>query len=155
MLLENEQFLSELTKLFQKSRTHDGGISMTMKRYDGRTKPIPRNVDRQHPPQQPHQEYKCLFRAVMGNKKISTVVNAKDVNKFQLAYANVFKLSMDNLKKRDRKAEKERKEKKERKETTGVSTVTTATTSTPTKEKFEEIEQRNRATKSGVKSGEH
>jgi len=124
-LLENEQFLNELTKLFQKARQRDGGVSITMKRYDGRTKPIPRNADKQQ--QQPHHEYKCIFRATMGDKKISTVVNAKDVNKFQLAYANVFKTAMDNLKKRDRKAEKERKEK--RKETTGATTTTTTTSS--------------------------
>lgn len=47
---------------------------------DGRTKPIPKNVKEPPAP----AEYKCLFRAKWGNKKIATVVNAKDVNKFQL-----------------------------------------------------------------------
>lgn len=42
---------------------------------DGRTKPIPRDADRQQQQQPAHHEYKCLFHAKMGNKKISTVVS--------------------------------------------------------------------------------
>ena len=40
----------------------------------------------------------CLMRAVFKNEKISTVVHAKDVNKFQLAYCNLLKSNMDGLK---------------------------------------------------------
>ncbi|VDP13016.1 unnamed protein product [Soboliphyme baturini] len=104
-LLENDQFLADLAKLFQKGRS-SGVIVITMKRYDGRTKPKPK-TEVVHP----HQpvEYKCLFRAKIGNKKISTVVTAKEVNKFQLAYANVLKANMDALKKRERRAAKEKR----------------------------------------------
>uniref|UniRef100_A0A5S6R1W2 Signal recognition particle 14 kDa protein n=1 Tax=Trichuris muris TaxID=70415 RepID=A0A5S6R1W2_TRIMR len=100
-LLDNDQFLAELVKMFQRSRT-SGVVSITMKRYDGRTKPRPRKGSaaaeqslHAHP-----AEYKCLFRARCRSAKISTVVNAKDVNKFQLAYASVLKANMDGLKKR-------------------------------------------------------
>ncbi|XP_062616120.1 signal recognition particle 14 kDa protein-like [Saccostrea cucullata] len=98
VLLENDTFLTELTKLFQKGRT-SGSISLTMKRYDGRTKPEPRKGSLPEP-----HEYKCLLRATLGNKKLSTVINQKDVNKFQLAYANLLKGNMDGLKKKDKKA---------------------------------------------------
>lgn len=56
-------------------------------------------------------ESRCLFRATNGKKKLSTIVNAKDVNRFQLAYANVLKANMDNLKKRDKRTEKSKAKK--------------------------------------------
>uniref|UniRef100_A0A1E1XRV9 Signal recognition particle 14 kDa protein n=1 Tax=Amblyomma sculptum TaxID=1581419 RepID=A0A1E1XRV9_AMBSC len=102
VLLENESFLSELTKLFQKYRT-SGSVYITMKRYDGKTKPKPRPEKLTANPIQPPAEYKCLLRAHAGNNKISTVINAKDVNRFQLAYANLLKGNIDGLKKKDKK----------------------------------------------------
>ncbi|CDW53629.1 signal recognition particle 14 kDa protein [Trichuris trichiura] len=100
-LLDNDQFLAELVKMFQKTRT-SGVVSITMKRYDGRTKPKPRK-SAAAAEQSVHAhavDYKCLFRARCKSRKISTVVNSKDVNKFQLAYASVLKANMDGLKKR-------------------------------------------------------
>jgi len=41
VLLENDLFLSKLTLMFDKSRSK-GHVSICMKRYDGRTKPIPK-----------------------------------------------------------------------------------------------------------------
>uniref|UniRef100_A0A0M3IB22 Signal recognition particle 14 kDa protein n=2 Tax=Ascaris TaxID=6251 RepID=A0A0M3IB22_ASCLU len=100
-LLENEHFLVELAKMFQRARL--GGpqsVTITLKHYDGRTKPHPKTTTALHSPK---GEDLCLFRAKLGDKKISTVVHAKEVNKFQLAYAAVLKSNMDNLKKRERK----------------------------------------------------
>merc|ERR1711976_1106247 len=108
VLLENEQFLSELTRLFQKGRT-SGSISLTMKRYDGRTKPKPRE-GRPQPPEP--SEYKCLIRATLGKNKLSTVVLQKDVNKFQLAYANLLKGNMDGLKKKEKSKSKSKSKNK-------------------------------------------
>ncbi|XP_064623201.1 signal recognition particle 14 kDa protein-like [Lineus longissimus] len=107
VLLESDAFLSELTRLFQKQKNLPAGcgsISMTMKRYDGRTKPKPRASKSQHH----HEpvEYKCLIRASLGNKKLSTVVGQKDVNKFQMAYANLLKGNIDGLKKKEKKSAK-------------------------------------------------
>ena len=45
VFLENEQFLTELTKFYDKAKT-SGTVTVTMKRYDGRTKPIPKNKKR-------------------------------------------------------------------------------------------------------------
>ena len=122
MLLEGDQFLSRLTLMFDQSR-NKGHVQLTMKRYDGRTKPTPRperlkapekgkgaGKGKKHVAQesrlsgsesgsQDHTgEYMCLIRAVCDNKKISCVVRAKDLNKFQLAYSNLLKSHMDGLK---------------------------------------------------------
>ncbi|KAF4026531.1 hypothetical protein G4228_018636 [Cervus hanglu yarkandensis] len=71
VLLESEQFLTELTRLFQKCRL-SGSVFITLKKYDGRTKPIPRkgSVEGFEP-----SDNKCLLRATDGKKKISTVTN--------------------------------------------------------------------------------
>uniref|UniRef100_A2AUM6 Signal recognition particle 14 kDa protein n=1 Tax=Mus musculus TaxID=10090 RepID=A2AUM6_MOUSE len=71
VLLESEQFLTELTRLFQKCRS-SGSVFITLKKYDGRTKPIPRksSVEGLEP-----AENKCLLRATDGKRKISTVVS--------------------------------------------------------------------------------
>ena len=104
VLLENDQFLTELTKFYQKAKT-SGTVLVTMKRYDGRTKPIPRAVKKSisNPPEP--NEYKCLIRANMGSKKLSTVILAKDLNKFQLAYSNLIRGNIE-LKRKEKKADK-------------------------------------------------
>lgn len=101
VLLENEQFLTELTKFYEKAK-EKGSVSVTMKRYDGRTKPVPRksrDSDQKEP-----DEYKCLLRASMGSKKLSTVVASKDMNKFQVAYANLLKGNIE-LKRKEKKSQ--------------------------------------------------
>lgn len=100
VLLENDQFLTELTMLYHKASTA-GTVVVTMKRYDGRTKPTPRNAKKIANPPEP-KEYKCLIRAVMGSKKLSTVISAKDLNKFQLAYSNLSRGNIE-LKKKNSK----------------------------------------------------
>jgi len=86
--------------MFDKARSK-GHVQLTMKRYDGRNKPKPRKGSVADP-----TEYKCLLRASLGNKKLSTVVNQKDVNKFHMAYTNLLKGYMDGLKKKDKKTGK-------------------------------------------------
>lgn len=109
VLLENDAFLTELTSLYQKTR-NSGSVNLTMKKYDGRTKPRPKlgKKKRVKPPSQlePIHEDLCLIRASNGKQKISTIVNAKDVNRFQMAYTSVLRANFDALKKRDRKKTK-------------------------------------------------
>ena len=120
MLFKNDGFLLELTKLFQQQRVkNSGSLSLTMKRYDGRTKPPAKLTKKQRLEQKKSSassgtthaastassshdsvEYKCLVRAVYGSKKLSTIVSAKDINSFQLAYSNLLKANMDTLKKK-------------------------------------------------------
>ncbi|KRY13113.1 Soluble calcium-activated nucleotidase 1, partial [Trichinella patagoniensis] len=116
-LLENDAFLTELAKLYVKSRA-GGNVVITMKRCKY-SKLIPANVcnDGAVKPRtsatknQENIDYKCFFRAKYRNEKISTacdhiltlsnaLVNQKDVNRFQLALFNVLKSKMDALKKR-------------------------------------------------------
>ncbi|CAH0728422.1 unnamed protein product, partial [Brenthis ino] len=93
VLLENDEFLMELSKLFQKARV-SGSVTMTMKRYDGRTKPVPRDGT----PVVKNPEYKCLVRAQSSSRKISTVIEQRDVEKFTDAYSNLLKTSVNGLK---------------------------------------------------------
>ncbi|ENN70695.1 signal recognition particle 14 kDa protein [Dendroctonus ponderosae] len=95
VLLENEAFLSELTKLFQKARL-DGSVTMTFKKYDGHNCPTPRPSK---PPLPEPSEHMCLVRAKSRAKKIATVIHQKDVNKFQVAYSSLLKGNLDGLKK--------------------------------------------------------
>ncbi|XP_072342242.1 signal recognition particle 14 kDa protein [Scyliorhinus torazame] len=100
VLLESDSFLTELTRLFQKCR-NSGSIYLTMKKYDGRTKPVPRkgNPDTFDP-----ADNKCLLRATDGKKKISFQISSKEVNRFQMAYSNLLRAHMDGLKKKDKKS---------------------------------------------------
>ncbi|XP_044263950.1 signal recognition particle 14 kDa protein [Tribolium madens] len=95
VLLENDSFLTELTKLFQKAR-QSGSVTMIFKRYDGRDRPEPREGK---PPLPTPQEHLCLVRAKSRSKKISTVIHQKDINKFQVAYSSLLKGNLDGLKK--------------------------------------------------------
>uniref|UniRef100_A0A673UTW7 Signal recognition particle 14 kDa protein n=1 Tax=Suricata suricatta TaxID=37032 RepID=A0A673UTW7_SURSU len=100
VLLESEQFLTELPRLFQKCRL-SGSMFITLKKCDGRMKRIPRkgSVEGFEP-----SDNKCLLRAADGKKQISTVVSSKEVNTFQMAYSNLLRANMDGLKKRDKKS---------------------------------------------------
>ncbi|NWH74847.1 SRP14 protein, partial [Piaya cayana] len=93
------QFLTELTRLFQKCRT-SGSVFITLKKYDGRTKPVPRkgHVESFEP-----ADNKCLLRATDGKKKISTVVS-DNFGLQRLAYSNLLRANMDGLKKKDKKS---------------------------------------------------
>uniref|UniRef100_A0A8C0YD54 Signal recognition particle 14 kDa protein n=1 Tax=Cyprinus carpio carpio TaxID=630221 RepID=A0A8C0YD54_CYPCA len=94
------EFLTELTRLFQKCRTI-GSVVITLKKYDGRTKPVPRKG---HPETYEPADNKCLVRASDGKTRISTVVSSKEVIKFQMAYSNLLRAHMDGLKKKDKKS---------------------------------------------------
>ncbi|XP_060826411.1 signal recognition particle 14 kDa protein [Bombus pascuorum] len=95
VLLENDTFLVELTRLFDKSRL-SGSVVLTIKRFNGHSKPVPREG---RPALPTPTEFLCLVRATLRSKKISTVIHSKDVNKFQQAYWNLLKSNINGLKK--------------------------------------------------------
>jgi signal recognition particle subunit SRP14 len=132
MLLEGDQFLSRLTLMFDKSRTK-GHVQITMKRHDGKAKPVPRaaspnknkgkstvvkgakvlkqantNDPKNRSDSTSHDigEYMCLIRAVLRQEKISCIVHARDVNKYQMAYCNLLKNNMDGLKRQKKQKTK-------------------------------------------------
>lgn len=66
-------------------------------------KPTPDNLAKQA----------CLVRAVGGKQKISCMITAKEHRRFMQSYGNILKVSLDSLKKREKKRpEKEIKKKK-------------------------------------------
>lgn len=93
--MDNEPFLTALTLMFYDGRSK-GAVTVTMKRYDGRNRPEPRPGSK-NPLPKPEQ-YQCLVRARLRQKKISTVVSGQDVEKFQEAYSKLLLSSMDSLK---------------------------------------------------------
>ncbi|CAI4222929.1 unnamed protein product [Auanema sp. JU1783] len=105
-LTANSEFLVQLGTLYREARL-DGAKSVyvTMKPYDGRSKAVPKGT-----PLQP-DTVQCLFRAKLGNRKISTVVAAKDVNKFHQDYVGVLRTNLTNLEKRKKEDEKKTKAK--------------------------------------------
>lgn len=107
VVLDNDSFLTALTKFFQQSRTV-GTIWLTMKKYNGSTKPKPRKRGkvRAGGSSSEPDEHLCLLRASNGKKHISTVVSAREVTRFQIAYGNLLKGHMDGLKKREKKGTK-------------------------------------------------
>jgi len=111
VVLENDAFLSELTRLFAKGKDK-GSILLTMKKYDGRDKPKPRAAKTSRSGSSmtasDPSEFKCLLRAQLSSKKISTVVSSKDVNKFVLAYNSLLKGNMDGLKKKEKTKDKKK-----------------------------------------------
>lgn len=112
VLLSNQQFLEELAKLFQTSKTK-GSVWITMKRYGERQhKKAPKGGVSKPKPTADEPDSTCLVRATNGKDiKLSTIVRAKDVVRFQMNFAMLAKTNMDGLKKRDRKGRRSRKKK--------------------------------------------
>ncbi|KAI6217843.1 Signal recognition particle 14 kDa protein [Aphelenchoides fujianensis] len=99
--IEPDQFLKELAALYQQSRASGGkAVTLTIKPYDGRTKPVPR--PEKQPKSPPKTENLCLARAKLGNKHISTVIHAKEVNRFHISFMGTMKEHMDTLKRREK-----------------------------------------------------
>ena len=48
-------------------------------------------------------DYRCLVRAVGAKQKISAMISAKDYRRFMQSYGNILKVSLDSLKKKDKK----------------------------------------------------
>ncbi|XP_032713880.1 signal recognition particle 14 kDa protein-like [Lontra canadensis] len=99
-LQENEQFLTQLTTLSKKCQL-SGSVFITQKKYDGRTKPIPRKGSVEGF----ESLHKCLFRAPNGKEKISTMASSKEGNQsFRWRpTSNLPGVNTDGLKEGDRK----------------------------------------------------
>lgn len=48
-------------------------------------------------------EYRCLVRAVGAKQKISAMISSKDYRRFMQSYGNILKVSLDSLKKKEKK----------------------------------------------------
>ena len=94
MLLDPDAFLTQFTRILEKSRAK-GTIYVTLKRYAGKEG---KNVDAVDP-----ADCRCLVRAVGSKQKISCMLAAKDYRRFMKSYGNILKISLDALKKREKK----------------------------------------------------
>mmetsp|Transcript_5797 Transcript_5797/g.12807 ORF Transcript_5797/g.12807 Transcript_5797/m.12807 type:complete len:107 (+) Transcript_5797:43-363(+) len=95
--LEENKFLTELNKLFERHKTV-GSVWITMKRSNN--KPRGKKTDPSS------ADYKCLVRAVAGKKdkkrEIATLVSASQYLKFQQSMTVIMKAHMDALKKKEK-----------------------------------------------------
>ena len=127
VLLENDQFLSEMTKMYERNR-EKGSVWTTMKSSLCLNRPQRRKraTEKDDDEEEEEEEDKkgdddegndnparcCLVRCTDGKRKISTRVYANKAEKFAAAFTLVQKASMDGLK------EKEKKKKTKKKKTT-------------------------------------
>lgn len=93
-----------MSKLFAHNQTEGGSIYISMKRVDNSKKPTPKprkikskkgqQKQKQQQQQQPAAdqplEHMCLIRVHNNTKKISIVVAARDVHKFQQVFIVIF-----------------------------------------------------------------
>ena len=126
VLLENDQFLSEMTKMYERNR-EKGSVWTTMKSSLCLNRPQRRRKRATEKDDEEEEEEDkkgdddegndnparcCLVRCTDGKRKISTRVYATKAEKFAAAFTLVQKASMDGLK------EKEKKKKTKKKKTT-------------------------------------
>ncbi|OIT02358.1 PREDICTED: signal recognition particle 14 kDa protein [Nicotiana attenuata] len=96
--LQPDPFLNELTSMFERT-TERGSVWVTLKHSSDKSK-AQRNKMKTTGE---NIEFKCLIRATDGKKNISTMVGAKDHQRFQASYAILLKARLTALKKRERK----------------------------------------------------
>ncbi|KAM1135407.1 hypothetical protein ACFX2J_044244 [Malus domestica] len=101
VLLQPDPFLNELTSMFEKS-TEKGSVWVTFKRSSMKSK-VQRNKMKTAGEE---IDCRCLIRATLGNKTISTSVGPKEHQRFQSSYATILRAHMTALKKRERKEKK-------------------------------------------------
>jgi len=127
--LSNDDFFLRLSELFDERRQKDhGSIYLTQKRltYGEDTDvdaPEP-TVERSFPDLNPSKPLPIIIRATNGKSKehrdkkikLSTVVDPNALEAFFVKYAEVCKLGMSGLKKRDRSKQKEKLKAKKKKQ---------------------------------------
>jgi len=92
VLLEPDAFLTQLTKILDRSRK-SGSVYVTFKRCTPGCKPGS-STD---------VEPCCLVRAVGPGLKFSAMVSSRSYQRFMQSYGNILKVSLDSLKKREKK----------------------------------------------------
>ena len=112
VLLDNDQFLTEMTKLYQRNRLK-GSVWTTMKSS------LCLNRPKRNAPVLSKEEEKekrcCLVRCSDGKRKISTRVFSQKAEKFAREFTLVQKASMDGLKETEKKKKKKTEDEKKKK----------------------------------------
>ncbi|KAI9140241.1 signal recognition particle 14kD protein-domain-containing protein [Paraphysoderma sedebokerense] len=123
VLLDNDQFLSQLSKGFENTKK-TGTVFLTMKRYiytpKSKSELTAEHVESTEmevdAPESTSgtttddgREYPCLIRAVIGKKgKISTIVEPADSPRFLNSYSTIIKAHMHSLRKKEKKDKKDK-----------------------------------------------
>lgn len=107
-LLDNDAFLFELNKLYVRAKNAGkGSVVVTCKKFPTTPRKAGKKKAAEADAAAAGGGHKgpgtCLFRATLGKKKISTTVDAKELEKFQGVFATTLKTNMDALKKKERK----------------------------------------------------
>uniref|UniRef100_A0A7S0SFP1 Signal recognition particle 14 kDa protein n=1 Tax=Mantoniella antarctica TaxID=81844 RepID=A0A7S0SFP1_9CHLO len=109
MLVENDSFLTELTKMYERNKA-SGTVWVTLKRSCLRR--LPRRGGPRPSPETildpGGTEWMVLVRATDGKKKISTSVANKGSEKFNKSMTTIQKAYMDGLRETVKKPKKER-----------------------------------------------
>mmetsp|Transcript_49526 Transcript_49526/g.115869 ORF Transcript_49526/g.115869 Transcript_49526/m.115869 type:complete len:133 (+) Transcript_49526:104-502(+) len=98
--LEEAEFLARLTELYEKNR-ENGTVFLWMKRFAGEEAAKLKKKPSQQAEAADKEEKRCLVKAgslVEKKYKLSTLVSAKDMTRFQTAIGNILRSSMDSLK---------------------------------------------------------
>lgn len=100
VLLENDAFLTALTKLFERGR-ENGTVTCVMKICRETNKPTPKGERRVEPSLEeiraPGSGYGVLVRAACGSRKVSTFVRPERAAKFAKSYQTIQLAYMDGL----------------------------------------------------------
>jgi len=114
--LNYKDFLSQLTLMFHHARD-SGTVTWCIKRYDGRTVPLPKTrkrkgrVVRQAAALPEPQQYNCLIRARFRSQAISTVAPANMLPEIQKKFLHLLHISIDGLEKEKKASKKNTKSK--------------------------------------------
>ncbi|KAE9369451.1 signal recognition particle, SRP9/SRP14 subunit [Stipitochalara longipes BDJ] len=131
--LSNDEFFLRLSELFDERRQKDhGSIHLTQKRMaygeDTDIEASEPTIEQPFPDLNPSKPYPIIIRATNGKSKdrrdkkikLSTIVEGDALDVFFAKYAEVCKLGMSGLKKRDRSKQKEKLKAKKKKQGGGV-----------------------------------
>ncbi|CAE8621612.1 unnamed protein product, partial [Polarella glacialis] len=115
VLLEESAFLIRLTELYQKNR-NPGTVYLQFKRYVGRLAATRKRKPQRQAEAAEGEEPRCLVRASSNKKhsKLSCVIEAKDILRFQLALGNILRSNMDGLKTREKTTDERKKEREQK-----------------------------------------
>eukprot|EP00474_Spongospora_subterranea_P009528 CRZ09986.1 hypothetical protein [Spongospora subterranea] len=106
VILEGDQFLVRLTRMFEKSRNNNGPntIRITMKRYIPPSKSSEMTDGDQNSSNAPH----CIVKVKVGKLRASVMVPFDEHVRFQTNIAHLFRAYFDGLKKKSKTQDKAR-----------------------------------------------
>eukprot|EP00747_Dinoflagellata_sp_TGD_P164835 gnl/TRDRNA2_/TRDRNA2_185316_c0_seq1.p2 gnl/TRDRNA2_/TRDRNA2_185316_c0~~gnl/TRDRNA2_/TRDRNA2_185316_c0_seq1.p2 ORF type:complete len:166 (-),score=62.00 gnl/TRDRNA2_/TRDRNA2_185316_c0_seq1:121-618(-) len=115
--LEEATFLVKLAEMYEKNR-NSNSVYTWFKRFQGRKAALLHRKPKAQADAAAGEEPQCLVRACTNKRKpkISTVIPAQDVVRFQISMGNIVRLHMDGLLRKKKEVKKKSGEPKKKKE---------------------------------------